>query len=76
MGFFSAIFDAAKEANDEAHGARLLQDVQSSFAAMGALDKSVLYLPIGASKLLFDTDFIFNLALRNICTYNKSGATR
>jgi hypothetical protein len=44
MGFFSAIFDAAKEANDEARGERLLQDVQSSFASMEHLDLNIQYL--------------------------------
>lgn len=44
MGFFSAIFDAAKEANEEAHGERLLRDVQSSFTCMEALDGRVQYV--------------------------------
>lgn len=43
MGFFSTIFDAAKEANDEAHGLRLLQEVKSSFACMENLDGKVQY---------------------------------
>ena len=44
MGFFSTILDAAKEANDEAHGVRLLQEVQSSFACMENLDGKVQYV--------------------------------
>jgi hypothetical protein len=44
MGILSAIFDAAKGANDEAHGERLLQDVQSSFAKMENLDKNIQYM--------------------------------
>lgn len=39
MGFFSSILGAAKEANDEAHGARLLMEVQSTFSAMENLDR-------------------------------------
>jgi len=44
MVFFSAIFDVAKEANDEAHGARLLQEVHSSFSCMENLDGKVQYV--------------------------------
>jgi len=44
MGFFSAIFDAAKEANDEAHSERLLREVQSSFACMENLDGKLQYI--------------------------------
>jgi hypothetical protein len=44
MGFFSAIFDAAKETNDDAHGARLLEGVQSSFSSMETLDDRVQHV--------------------------------
>ncbi len=43
MGFFSAIFDATKQANDAANGERLLREVQSSFLAMEDLDGEVHY---------------------------------
>ncbi len=41
MGFFKTILDAAKEASDDAHGVRLLQEVQSSLACMKNLDSKV-----------------------------------
>ena len=44
MGFFSAIFDAAKEANDEVHGERLLREVQSSFVCMESLEGKIQYV--------------------------------
>lgn len=44
MGFFSSIFDAAKEANDEVHGERLLCEVQSSFSSMESLDGKVQFV--------------------------------
>ena len=34
MGFFSSISDAAKNANEDAHGDRLLKGVQSTFSTM------------------------------------------
>lgn len=44
MGFFRAIADAAKEANDEAHGERLLREVQSTFSCLENLDGMVSYV--------------------------------
>lgn len=38
MGFFSALKDAAVEANEEAHGNRLLTETQSTFACIQRLD--------------------------------------
>lgn len=53
MGFFSLILEAAKEANDEAHGQRLLQEVQSSFACMQNLSGQVQYVAmIGYLQIL------------------------
>lgn len=38
MGFFSALKDIAVEANEEAHGARLLSEIQTNFACLEELD--------------------------------------
>ena len=38
MGFFSALKDAAVEANEDAHGNRLLTETQSTFACVERLD--------------------------------------
>ena len=42
MGFFSSIFDAAAEANDEVHGQRLLSHVSSTFESFYSLDERVV----------------------------------
>jgi len=39
MGLFSFIADAAKEANEDAHGHRLLAGVQSTFSLIPKLDE-------------------------------------
>ena len=44
MGFFRAIAGAAKEANEEAHGERLLREVQSTLVSIENLDGRVLYV--------------------------------
>lgn len=53
MGFLSSVFDAAREANEEAHGTRLLEQTQSIFqhlenlsgpAQHAALEKYVLLI--------------------------------
>lgn len=44
MGVFRAIADAVKDANEEAHGIRLLREVQSAFAVMESLDGRVQYV--------------------------------
>lgn len=41
MGFFSFIADAAAEANQDAHGHRLLNGVQSSFSLIPELDDHI-----------------------------------
>lgn len=41
MGFFSFIADAAAEANQDAHGHRLLTGVQSSFSLIPKLDDRI-----------------------------------
>ncbi len=41
MGFFGKLAGAVAEANDDAHGQRLLKDVQSTFALIPTLDKRV-----------------------------------
>ena len=44
MGIFSFLKDAAIEANEDAHGARLLTGVQSSFATMESLEGQVQFV--------------------------------
>lgn len=44
MGIFSFIKDAAQEVNDEVHGSRLLNEVQSTFIAMESLEPKQLYV--------------------------------
>ena len=41
MGVFSFIADAAKEANEDAHGHRLLTGVQSSFSLIPSLEEQI-----------------------------------
>lgn len=43
MGILSSILDAAKEANEDAHGARLLKETNSSFSCLENLDERVQY---------------------------------
>ena len=43
-GFFRTIADAAKEANEDAHGERLLRDVQSTFSCLENLDGKISYV--------------------------------
>lgn len=48
MGLFSLLKESFDEANDDAHGARLLAQVKDCFIKMEALDKSVqLYAMAG-----------------------------
>ncbi len=44
MGFFSKLAGAVTEANDDAHGHRLLADVQSTFSIIPTLDKQVQHV--------------------------------
>lgn len=43
MKFFSALKSMAVEANEEAHGARLLNDTQTNFACIEELDGRLQY---------------------------------
>ena len=44
MGFFSSLVDIAKDANEVAHGQRLLNEVQSTFAFLENQDPKVQYV--------------------------------
>lgn len=46
MGILRGIFDAARVANEDAHGDRLLCEVQSTFSTMEKLDSAVQYKAI------------------------------
>jgi hypothetical protein len=73
MGFWSAITDAAREANEEAHGKRLHQDLYSTLAQLQSLPEDLRIQSMEQMDLIFRK---IKVDSRNWTTKGKLGTAK